>query len=75
MHSNKQMHMVSSSIDGVDKMFAVLASTSHIAVQFVRPIIENQAFALPNGKDNVHIDLRIGISHFFIIYIAYLKAG
>lgn len=67
VHSDKQMNVVGSAANGVNEMFPVLTGSSQIFIQFVDPIVGDESLASRYGEDNVHIDLRIGVSHCVVV--------
>ena len=75
MHADEDMYMVGCAVDGMNKMLAVFAGTNQVSVEFALPAVLDKSFASAYGKDKVHVDLCVGVSHcvlfVFIVSHAY----
>ena len=63
VHTNENVYMVSRAVDGMDKMLAILAGTYQVSVEFALPAVLYKRFASAYRKDDMHVDLCVGVSH------------
>ena len=71
VHTDENVNMVGSSVDSMNKMFPILACTNKVAVEFALPAVLNKSFTLAYGKNDVHINLCVGIGHCFLFALSH----
>ena len=67
MHANENMNMVGSAVDSMYEVLAVLACADDIAVEIVLPSFIDESLAMADGKNEVHVDLGVGVGHLLIL--------
>ena len=62
-HADEEVRMVGHGVDGDKLVSLVLDNPGHVFVKPLFPYGRNQRITVSGGKDNVNMDLRVGVWH------------